>query len=403
MRTSMVLWLAACNLQPVSPGASEADLAALQAQVTALQEAMAELESTCVKDDALAPAIEAALEDVEPVDLSDYATLTDLADADAALRTWVEAQDYLLLADLAGLATLTDLAPLASLSDVAATDAATRAWVESHGYLVASDLSPYATTAWVVAQDYLVASDLSPYATTAWVEAGYTGQSDHDALADRVADLEALGLDPATADLMGRLADYLDVDPVAHEVRLSGANVYIDNGDGDTYRGNGLGNLILGYNSGTGGAVDRTGSHNLVVGDGLAWPASATVQVARNIESYGQVIAEAYTGRGQSVFRSGQRSVAASGSLLFGAEEGTTWVVTVSGYQVGGTGPVLGGTWVVVIAEDDCQVTGVGVLTSLAVDVVCTDPGPGASRPWPVTLTYPGPQSVSASWMKLGD
>jgi len=30
MRTSMVLWLAACNLQPVSPGASEADLAALE-------------------------------------------------------------------------------------------------------------------------------------------------------------------------------------------------------------------------------------------------------------------------------------------------------------------------------------------------------------------------------------
>ena len=403
MRTSMVLWLAACNLQPVSPGASEADLAALQAQVTALQEAMAELESTCVKDDALAPAIEAALEDVEPVDLSDYATLTDLADADAALRTWVEAQDYLIPADLAGLATLTDLAPLASLSDVAATDAATRAWVEAHGYLVVSDLSPYATTAWVQAQDYVKPVDLGPYATTAWVEAGYTGQSDHDDLVDRVAELEALGLDPATADLMGRLADYLDVDPVAHEVRLSGANVYIDNGDGDTYRGNGMGNLILGYNGGTGGAVDRAGSHNLVVGDGLAWPASATVQVARNIESYGQVIAEGYTGRGASVFRSGQRTVSTSGSLLFGADEGTTWVVSVGGFQVGGTGPILGGTWLLVVADDDCSVSGLGGL-SVLVDVNCgPNPGPGSSRPWPVTVTYPGAQPLAVSWMKLGD
>jgi hypothetical protein len=377
----MLLWLAACNLQPVSPGASEADLAALQAQVTALEEALGALESTCVKDAELAPAIAAALDEVEPVDLSDYATLVDLADADAATRTWVEAQGYLVAADLAGLAQLTDLDALASLADLAATDASVRAWV--------------------TAQGFLVAAALTPYATTAWVEAGFAAQGDLDDVAARVAELEALGLDPATADLMGRLADYLDVDPVAHEVRLSGANVYIDNGDGDTYRGNGLGNLILGYNAGTGGAVDRAGSHTLVVGDGLAWPASATVQVARNIESYGAVIAEGYTGRGASVFRSGQRTVSTSGGLLFGAEGNTTWVVTVSGYQVLGAGPVLGGTWVVVIADGDCAVSAVGGISAF-VNVNC-GPDPGPSRPWPVTLTYPGAQPVSASWMKLGD
>jgi hypothetical protein len=51
------------------------------------------------------------------------------------------------------------------------------------------------------------------------------------------------------------------------EVTLSGFNLHIDNGSGDTLTSNGLGNLIVGYNELRGGGGDtRTGSHNVIVG-----------------------------------------------------------------------------------------------------------------------------------------
>jgi hypothetical protein len=57
----------------------------------------------------------------------------------------------------------------------------------------------------------------------------------------------------------------------ANEVVITGANLRIVNGLGDTETANGLGNLIVGYNELRGGNVPllsdrRTGSHNVVVG-----------------------------------------------------------------------------------------------------------------------------------------
>jgi hypothetical protein len=53
-----------------------------------------------------------------------------------------------------------------------------------------------------------------------------------------------------------------------NEVFLSGANLHIVNGQGGTDTINGLGNLIVGYNEARGDGTDnRTGSHNLVVGN----------------------------------------------------------------------------------------------------------------------------------------
>jgi hypothetical protein len=48
---------------------------------------------------------------------------------------------------------------------------------------------------------------------------------------------------------------------------LSGFNLQIINGAGDTSIPNGLGNLIIGYNDLRGSGDNRTGSHNLIVGD----------------------------------------------------------------------------------------------------------------------------------------
>jgi hypothetical protein len=53
------------------------------------------------------------------------------------------------------------------------------------------------------------------------------------------------------------------------EVIISGANLRIVNGLGETLTKNGLGNLIVGYNESRtpfGGTDERTGSHNVVVG-----------------------------------------------------------------------------------------------------------------------------------------
>jgi trimeric autotransporter adhesin len=51
-----------------------------------------------------------------------------------------------------------------------------------------------------------------------------------------------------------------------NDLFITGANLHILNGLGSTETGNGLGNLIVGYNEPRGDGDDRTGSHNIVVG-----------------------------------------------------------------------------------------------------------------------------------------
>jgi hypothetical protein len=48
---------------------------------------------------------------------------------------------------------------------------------------------------------------------------------------------------------------------------FSGVNVQVVNGLGQTTLANGLGNLMVGYNEEPGSQTERTGSHNLIVGD----------------------------------------------------------------------------------------------------------------------------------------
>jgi len=55
-------------------------------------------------------------------------------------------------------------------------------------------------------------------------------------------------------------------DPVGHDFIIDGCNVHVRDGTGATASTTGLGNLIIGYNESRGVGSDRTGSHNLVVG-----------------------------------------------------------------------------------------------------------------------------------------
>src|SRR5262249_56006823 len=52
----------------------------------------------------------------------------------------------------------------------------------------------------------------------------------------------------------------------ATEVIFTNCNVHIRNGSGNTFTANGLGNLIIGYNENKSPALDRSGSHNVVIG-----------------------------------------------------------------------------------------------------------------------------------------
>ena len=62
------------------------------------------------------------------------------------------------------------------------------------------------------------------------------------------------------------LLAYVEVDPVAHDIVVSGANLRLDNGSGDTDTANGLGNLVIGYDEDDDASEPREGSHNLVIG-----------------------------------------------------------------------------------------------------------------------------------------
>jgi hypothetical protein len=93
-------------------------------------------------------------------------------------------------------------------------------------------------------------------------------RTDLDADTARIDGLQA-AVTQLQSDTSG-VADLLSVvttDAVAQSVVFSGVNVYVQSGSGSTYGTvNGTGNLIVGYDEDD-GSDDKSGSHNLVVGD----------------------------------------------------------------------------------------------------------------------------------------
>jgi hypothetical protein len=95
--------------------------------------------------------------------------------------------------------------------------------------------------------------------------------ADHNALGQRVTTLE--GKVNALETLLAGVTR-----PDAGTLRFTGMNLQVVNGGGTTDGSdNGLGNIIVGYN--TDGSFDgletRTGSHNVVIGDDHTWTKSA--------------------------------------------------------------------------------------------------------------------------------
>lgn len=133
---------------------------------------------------------------------------------------------------------------------------ATQAWVSAQGF---------ATQAWVMAQDF------------------------------------AAALNPTLA----ALTSYLQVDEDQHAVRFVGANVYVTNGTTVTATRNGLGNLVVGYSE-SWGDEQRTGSHNLVIGQYHDWTSYGGLVAGQdnNITGVGAAVSGGYDNTASGTFSS---------------------------------------------------------------------------------------------------
>lgn len=106
------------------------------------------------------------------------------------------------------------------------------------------------------------------------------------------------------------------------EVTFSGCNVHIENGMGATGTTNGLGNLFVGYNEDTGNysdqPLDRSGSHNLVVGEDHTFPNFGGVVAGQGNRIMGRRVSvlggSGNTAGGDNTVVSGGKSNLADGS-----------------------------------------------------------------------------------------
>ena len=126
--------------------------------------------------------------------------------------------------------------------------------VATNNGVIATNADGVATNSGLIVDHEVAISDIS--------EVSSDNQSYILDLVDSIADSMALG-------------DYLSVDTDNHAIRFVGADVYIQNGSDETHVEGvqGGGNLIIGYDSGD--ASYKTGWHNLVLGDGYIYQASA--------------------------------------------------------------------------------------------------------------------------------
>jgi trimeric autotransporter adhesin len=138
----------------------------------------------------------------------------------------------------------------------------------------------------------------------------------------------------ADTDLVTLKLAHVSVSSDGRDIFVDGANLHIRNGAGGTRTSNGVGNLVLGYDepvdsyafydtTGTGveqqGGSQKTGSHNLVIGDGHSYTSFAGIVAGRNNRgtgAYATITAgEANIARGAGASVSGGSRNLAKGSL----------------------------------------------------------------------------------------
>ncbi len=140
-------------------------------------------------------------------------------------------------------------------------------------------------------------------------------------------------MDPDLREFARRLTMYdAPIDTFGHTARtarLEGINLQLVDGSGYTafHPGNGTGNLILGYNDTGLDPVDRSGSHNFVIGNAHNWSVNACAGIVAGDGNYLMADSSAVLGGtgnetfgwlsvvvgGTSNYAAGERSVAGGG------------------------------------------------------------------------------------------
>ncbi|KZN61894.1 hypothetical protein N473_20345 [Pseudoalteromonas luteoviolacea CPMOR-1] len=132
---------------------------------------------------------------------------------------------------------------------------------------------------------------------------------------------------------------------------INGCNLHIANGTGYTHKknnvsaANGVGNLILGYNTLKYGSqtpeLDRRGSHNVILGDGHSYQSTGTLITGRNNTVTGQsaVIAGSgnqISGYGSAIMSGSNHTIEANHASIFGGTNNTIYADATWGSISGG-------------------------------------------------------------------
>ena len=223
-----------------------------------------------------------------------------------ARKTWVEQQGYATQSDVNN-NEVTLSTQNTSINDNENNITLLLSQVSSiqNDYVQNASLNNYALQSWVLGQGFATESYVSTYP--------FALQTDLDSANEyvstvetRVTDLEdnAISLPDLTpyatkewveeqeyaSEQMSALSQYLSIDTTNHDIMFTGANLHIQSG-GDATDDNiettgsltGLGNLIIGYNAND--TDDRTGSHNIIVGDLHSYTSYGALVVGNDNES----------------------------------------------------------------------------------------------------------------------
>ena len=154
----------------------------------------------------------------------------------------------------------------------------------------------------------------------------------------------------------GATAPFFDLVTVEDDtIFITSANLHLRNGSGDTDTPNGSGNLIIGYNGSETFAEDRTGSHNIVVGDQHAYTSTGGI-----VSGTGSQLTEANaaiiggsdhiaSAAGAAIVGGLGHEVSSTAAVLIGGQFGTAsggWSTVIGGSSNTASGPnstVVGG------------------------------------------------------------
>lgn len=165
------------------------------------------------------------------------------------------------------------------------------------------------------------------------------------------------------------LVHLMNVDGVGTVV-FEGINVQLINGSGISASANGSGNLIIGYNFDATGGANRTGSHNLVLGDDQSYPATEQVVTASVISSRDLALSAAdamqtVVGGDQQSSIGGNQSTTVGGGQTINV--GASQAISVGANRSLSIGndhsEQIAGTWGTTVGKD----ASLGVATSLAI------------------------------------